>query len=293
MLHLFNCSNTIFIFVLILNETMALFPKIKDLVFSKRFLKNLALVVVAYIVIVGGTILYLSWSTNHGEKIEVPNVVGKNVSSVAKIFEEADLQYEILDSIYMPNKPEGTIIEQDPLPTTQSLVHVKDGRIIRLRVSKKLELVEMPGLVDKSIRFAEQVLQNRGLYYTIQYVPSTESNGAVLEQKYLGKNIKEGSKVPKGGRIILVVGKNEAGEPVQIPDLTGMTISEARAALSSFKSIKFIINCPNCESSSDTLNSRIGSQSPEYSEGILSPGGSTVIVSSSIFKDEPTEIDTP
>ncbi len=270
---------------------MALLPKIKDFVLNKRFAKNLGMVVLTYIIIVGGTIYYLDWSTNHGEKIIVPNVVGKNAKNVAVIFAESDLQYEILDSIYMPDKPEGTIIEQEPLATSKSLVHVKEGRIIRLRVSKRLELVEMPGLVDKSIRFAEQVLENRGLYVTIQYVPSTEANGAVLEQKYQGKNIKEGTKIPKGGRITLVVGKNENGDPVQIPDLMNMTISEAKAALSSFRSIKLLINCPTCLTASDTLNSIISSQSPEFMDGSLTPGGTTIVVSSSAIDGVPEIID--
>ncbi|MBI1837166.1 MAG: PASTA domain-containing protein [Flavobacteriia bacterium] len=257
---------------------MELFKKIRSFIWSKHFLKHLGLVILAYIVIVTIVIFYLDSYTNHGQKIEVPNLVGKNVSNIKAIIEEKDLQYEILDSIYDPKKPEGTILEQDPLPTSKSLVYVKEGRIITLRVSKKTRLVEMPSLIDKSIRFAESVLENRGLECLIEYKPSSEADGAVLEQKYKGKNIKEGKRIPIGAKIVLVVGRNEGGEPVQIPNLYGLTISEAKQRLSEIPSLVFNLNCPDCNTSEDSTSARIEYQSPEYIEGVLSPAGTTVTV---------------
>ena len=135
------------------------------------------------------TIFYLSSYTNHGQQISVPNLVGKTVAKSTTILEELDLTYEVLDSIYDPSKPEGTIIDQDPDPTSFSKVFVKEGRIIRLRVSKKSRMIEMPSLVDKSERFAESILKNRGLKYRIQYQPTNEANGAVLKQMYQCKQI--------------------------------------------------------------------------------------------------------
>ena len=161
---------------------MDLLNKIKVFVWSKHFLKHLGLVILAYIVIVSLTIFYLDSYTNHGQHIDVPNLIGRNVNSVKTELEDLDLQYEILDSIYDPSKPEGTIIDQDPDATSLSLVPVKEGRIIRLRVSKKSRLVEMPSLVDKSQRFAESILENRGVNYRIKYRTTSEADGTVLQQ---------------------------------------------------------------------------------------------------------------
>ena len=88
-------------------------------------------------------------------KIVVPNLVGMNGEEAKKKIEELDLQYQILDSIYDPKLPEGTVLEQLVEPTSISQVYVKSGRIIGLRLTKKNQLVEMPSLVHKQLQFDE------------------------------------------------------------------------------------------------------------------------------------------
>lgn len=252
--------------------------KLKNFIWSKHFLKHLGLVILAYIVIVGGTILILDSSTNHGQKIAVPSLVGKNVRNIQAIVEQEGLKYEILDSIYAPDKPEGTVLSQDPRPTDSTDVYVKEGRTIRVRVSKRSRLVEMPSLIDKSQRFAESVLKNRGLKFTVVYETTTEANGAVLNQKYKGAVIKEGTRVPIGSTILLVVGKNQAGEPVQIPNLSCMTINEVKSALSSLSSLTLFESYVGCATAADSMAAKVTSQTPEYIEGVMSPAGSTVTI---------------
>ena len=94
-----------------------------------------------YFVVVISTIYYLNGKTNHGEKIEVPDYIGKNIKQVAPSIEALQFEYEVVDSIYNPDKPEGTIVYQDPLPSKISEVFVKEGRKIRFRVSKKTKLI--------------------------------------------------------------------------------------------------------------------------------------------------------
>lgn len=221
---------------------------------------------------------YLDSYTNHGQQIKVPNLIGKKVDNVKTELEDLGLQYEVLDSIYDPSKPQGTILDQDPDPTMFSQVFVKEGRIIRVRVSKKSRLVEMPSLVDKSQRFAEKILENRGLKVSIQYKPTNEANGAVLEQRFKGKSVKEGMRIPIGSTITLVVGKNDASAPVEIPNLFGLTIFEAKDRLASLGSFGFLPVCEGCVTYEDSVVARIQSQSPEYIEGILIPAGSTITV---------------
>lgn len=257
---------------------MEFLKKLRAFIWSKHFLKHFGMVILAYLLIVGITVFYLDSFTNHGQQIQVPNLIGKNVNSVRATIEELDLQYEVLDSIYDPSKAEGTILDQDPDPTSFSKVSVKEGRIIRVRVSKKSRLVEMPSLVDKSIRFAESILKNRGLKYRIEYKPTNEANGAVLEQRYKGRVVKEGMRIPIGSSITLIVGKNDAGEPTAIPNLYGLTIYEAKERLASLGSFGFLPVCDACFTQEDSLAARIESQSPEFIEGILIPAGSTITV---------------
>lgn len=159
---------------------MDLLKKLKAFVLSIYFLKNIGLIILFHLLIIGGLILYLDSKTSHGEKISVPSLYGKNVNTIQEIVAENGLRYEVLDSIYAPDKPAGTIISQDPRPSDSTNVFVKEGRVIRVRVSKKSRLVEMPSLIDKSQRFAESVLKNRGLKFTVSYESTREADGAVL-----------------------------------------------------------------------------------------------------------------
>jgi eukaryotic-like serine/threonine-protein kinase len=255
---------------------MSFISNIKSFVWSKQFLKLVLYLVITYILVVFFTIYYLDFTTNHGEKIKVPILVGKNVRSIAPLVEDLGLKYEVLDSIYEPKLAEGTILSQDPRPTDSSMVYVKSGRIIKLRVSKKNQLVEMPSLIYKSERFAISVLKNRGLKYSISYKPTSEANGAVLEQRLNGNEIKEGIKIPIKSVIQLVVGRNEVGQPVQIPNLIGLTINEVNARLSSLGRVSIFATYINCANASDSSAARVLSQSPEYIEGQLSPSNTTV-----------------
>lgn len=253
---------------------------------TKRFFKHLGLIILTYFLVIGIVIFYLDSYTNHGQKIEVPNLVGKNISSIQSILEELDLEYEVVEVKYDPKKIKGTILDQDPKATQLSEVYVKEGRVIRLKISKSSDLVEMPDLISKSERFALQVLKNRGLKYEIEYKKSTESDGAVLNQKFKGRTIKSGEKLPIGSVIILIVGRNEGGEPVQIPNLYGLTLDEAKALLSESNGISFISVCPDCINESDSIRARIESQVPEFIEGTLSPYGTSVTVyATPNFKD--------
>ncbi len=255
--------------------------KLRAFVWSKHFLKHTGLIILAYIVIVGGIILYLDAYTNHGEKIDVPNLEGMKADRARVILEELDLEMELLDSVYRPDLPAGTVVSQDPLPTKKSLVPVKSGRKIRVQISKRFNLVEMPNLVDRSYRYAQSVLENRGLKYRVTFVPTSEADGAVQKQLYKGKPIKSGTRVLVGDVITLVVGQNDAAAAVEIPDLMGQTISEARGRLSGL-SLSFQWGaCDGCVSSADSTSAVVYAQSPEYLEGTTVPAGTTIMVSAS------------
>lgn len=255
---------------------MAFLKKLKQFVFSKHFLKISGLIVLIYFVVVGGTIFYLDWYTNHGQKIPVPNLVGQNVNNISALMEEQELKFEIVDQIYNPKLAEGTIIDQDPERTEKSNIYVKVDRIIRLRVSKRTQLVDMPSLIDKSERFASTILKNRGLRLKISYKNTPESHGAVIEQRFKGARIKEGTKIPIGSTVLLIVGRYEGGKPVPVINLYGLTIFEARERLASIPGITFFPVCQDCITAADSLSARIGSQSPEFIEGAMMPSVGTV-----------------
>ena len=190
----------------------------------------------------------------------------------------SELSVEVLDSIYDPTKVEGTILEQDPVATSVSSVFVKAGRSVKVRVSKRTQLVEMPSLVDRSQRFAEGILNNREFRYKIEYVPSREAHGAVLEQLYREKPILPGTKIPIGSRILLKIGQDASGVPLTMPNLFGLTIQEAKERVGNMSNMEFFVVCPDCIVAADSSMARVTSQSPEYTEGAVVLSGTTISV---------------
>ena len=230
----------------------------------KLSLINLGLGVLFYFIVIFSTMKYLDVYSNHGEEIAVPNLVGKK-SSVAKMqLEDLGLSYEILDSIYDPSLPNGIVKQQMIEPTSISKVKVKENRVIGLRLSKKTELTEMPDLMFKHVDFAQGILENRGFSSRIQYKPTKEANGSVLDQKYNGKSISKGTRIPIGSEITLIVGQNEVGVLVELPNVVGMNYQDAINLLGSkgLQSISTI--CNDCETLQDTLSAVVFGQSPEY-----------------------------
>ncbi|MES2798884.1 MAG: PASTA domain-containing protein [Bacteroidota bacterium] len=257
---------------------MDLFQKLKSFFWTKSFLKKIGLVILFYLVIVTITVFYLDAYTNHGEQVEVPDFRGKSVNYASSEIEKIGLLYEVGETKYDPDKPEGTVISQNPEATQLSKVYVKGGRKIRLTISTRSSLVELPNLVDRSERFAQSVLKSRGLKYKLEYRATNEADGAVLEQLYKGKKIKEGTKIQKGSTVTLIIGRNEAIAPVDIPNLVGLTIFEAKDRLSSMGNFGFVPVCPDCTSYEDSVVAIVTSQSPEYLEGTQVAGGSTFTV---------------
>lgn len=259
---------------------MTLFQKIIHFFTSKRFLINLGLIVLLYVIAFFVLRSCLHSSTRHDNQVEVPNLIGKNQSQLAGILEPLELKYVVLDSIYAPSKPEGTILAQTPKDTKTTEIFVKSGRSIRVRVSKKSMLVEMPNLVDKSQRFAEAVLRNRKFKFKLKYIPTQEAHGAVLKQLYKNKSIETGVKIPIGSTITLEVGKDQGVIPQNLPDLTGLTIEEAQKRVASMMNMDFIVSIPDgaVYSSADSAQARVVSQSPEYREGAQIAGGSSIQV---------------
>ncbi len=257
---------------------MSVFQKLKSFFFQKLVLKLLLAIGLIYVVVVWGTMFYLDSYTNHGEQIAVPNLKGKNINTIQPLMAELNLTYEVLDSIFEPSLAPGTIVDQNPKPTDVSEVFVKEGRVIRLRVSKRSRLIEMPDMVDKSQRFAESILDNMGIKYKITYKNSIESAGAVLEQSFKGQPLLAGTKIQLGSTIQLVIGRNEGGMPVPVPDLYGITISEAKMRLEALGGVSLFMVCPECQTAQDSVSARISSQSPAFSEGAMMSPGSTMTI---------------
>lgn len=265
---------------------MRFLKKLGNFLISRKFIFNVILIGVAWIIIIWSSISYFNSYTNHNESIEVPNLISNNASDIQKLLAGKELKYEVLDSIYNPNLVEGTVIYQNPMATDSTGLKVKSNRTIKVRVSKRSRLVDIPVVVSKSQRFAEAVLMTKGLRTQTNFVPSNEDQGSVIEQKYKGKPIKKGIKVPINSVIELTVGKKTSGEMALVPNLFGLTIKEAEQRLKSSQTLRLFTVCNNCENAQDSLNARVIRQTPVAADSSRIPEGSTItIFASTDFED--------
>ena len=243
-----------------------IFLVIKQFFWSKTFLFSSLGIAGIYAGILFGTMRYLDTYTNHGQEVSVPNLVGLSSVEAKLKLEKLGLSYEILDSMYRPKQPNGIVIEQMIDPTAVSRVHVKSNRVIGLRLSKNKELTEMPDLLFDEVDFAKGKLTSRGFSCNIEYEPTIEADGSVLEQKFEGLMIDAGTRIPKGSEITLVVGRSEIGVLLELPNLVGMNYLDAMNLIQTKGFQSFSTICNNCESKSDTLNAVVFGQSPEFYE---------------------------
>lgn len=267
---------------------MTLLKKIAAFILSKKFAINFGVLIVIYLMVFFGLKSYLKSTTDFGERIEVPNLIGENQNNLTNIMANSELSIVVLDSIYDPALIEGTIIEQDPGSTDSTNVFVKSGRKIKVRVSKRTQLVEIPDLVDKSQRFAEGILRNRGFKYKVEYKPSREAHGAVIEELYKNKPITLGTKIPIGSTIKLIIGRDEVGIELPLPNLYGLTLVDASDRVRRMSNMEIVVSCPDCVTHIDSISARVQSQSPEYTEGSIISSGSTIIVyATTAFEEQP------
>ena len=204
--------------------------KIKQASTLKEYAVHLGIIItVSLVLILVFFYLYLPNTTNHGETITLPNMVGMSYEEIDEFLTSRDLQYKVRnDSSYDEKYPALTILNQHPKPGSQ----VKINRKVYLTLNaRKPPLVGMPNLIDRSLVNAENTLRDMGLKIgNIDYVPDLAEN-AVLKQLYQGNPIAAGEFVPKGSKIDLVVGDGYGSVAFEMPELVGREFDEAKIYL--------------------------------------------------------------
>lgn len=196
---------------------------------AKGVLIHVAIIlVIAVAIIASFFFLYLPTTTHHGETIAVPKLTGMQIYELDRFLGNKHLRYQINDSTYSPGVKPNTILSQHPLPGT----HVKENRKIYISVSSKNPpKVKMPKLVDGSLKSAEITLKSYDLQLgNVKYVSSPYLN-LVINQKVGDKSVEPGSYISKGTKVNLEVGNGSGGELIELPNIIGMDIEEAKALL--------------------------------------------------------------
>jgi len=202
---------------------------LKDFIKSRIFLKHLMLSVLVVLIIILFTLQRLKSYTHHGESFPVPDFSGLSASEVEPLAHKYHLNVEIVDSIHFAGAKPGAVVEQVP----ETGMKVKKNRIVFLTINATVpEKVSLPKLTDISFRQAQGLIENCGLVLGNITYEYSEFNNLVLKVTQNSNELNIGDEVLKGSLVNLVVG--QAGENIEtaLPDLTGLTLDEARNALS-------------------------------------------------------------
>lgn len=171
--------------------------------FTKEFGKQL---LYAGLVLVILSFLLLWWlriTTNHNQRIEVPDLLKLTLDKVEDKLDDLDLRYEILDSAnYNPNFPKYTVIEQIP----KAGKFVKEDRKIYLTINPSdYRKIEVPDVLGKTGRQATPTLLAMG-FQIGRITTRPHISDRVLELRFQGKILKPGTEIPKTSVIDLLVG---------------------------------------------------------------------------------------
>jgi len=164
---------------------------------------------------------WLTFTTDHGHEITVPNLAKLTEEQVEDKLDKLDLDYVLLDSVdYNNDFPKYSVVEQDPLPGAK----VKEGRKIYIKINASgFSSVRIPDLIEKTYREALPTLKALGLEEgTITYIPNLGKD-MVLEMRYKGRNIKPGDRVLKSSKIDLVLGDGKESYVEEVDTLATPT----------------------------------------------------------------------
>ena len=177
--------------------------------FTKSFLKQLIIAFIAIIVLVLVILWWLKFSTNHNQKIEVPDLAKMSLNDVEEKLDELNLRFEILDSAnYNPDYPKYSVIEQIP----NAGKFVKEDRKIYLTLNpSEYRKLKLPEVVGRTRRQAEPTLLAMGFKIGKITYRSYIAKDEVLELRHQGKKVEPGTKLQITTIIDLVLGDGKGG----------------------------------------------------------------------------------
>ena len=172
-----------------------------------KFWANIVLMVLIIVAIPIVALYMLDSFTHHGEKIEVPNVVGKSLYDAETMLKDRGLLAMVVDSVYDKRAPKGSVLEQTP----KSGFEVKGGRMVYLTVNLNGEpMAQLPDVVGHgSLREAVALLQSLGFKLTPHKPVIGRPKDLVIGVKQGTRDVHAGETIPRDRALTLVIGGGE------------------------------------------------------------------------------------
>ena len=172
--------------------------------FSKSFIKQLVLALIATVVLGFLALKWLKSYTNHGTFVTVPQLTGKTIDAAQELIKDYELRSEVQDSSnYNPNYPKGAVIEQDPLPGSKVK---KDRKIYLILNPSAYRTVAVPDVIRRTVRQAKPALEAVGFQIGTTTYKDDLGKDEVLQIRHNSQIIEAGTKLPKTSKIDLILG---------------------------------------------------------------------------------------
>ncbi|MFH1851365.1 MAG: PASTA domain-containing protein [Candidatus Neomarinimicrobiota bacterium] len=160
----------------------------------------------------------------HDKEIPLVDIRGRSLDETAIILNMLGLHYEVIDSTDNDDLPPQTVVDQQPPAGTP----VKVGRMIRLVITSGERFFPMPNLVGKVMKAANLELQRYHLKTdSISYEFSSDKPRDVIT----AQSIRARQMISASDSVSLVVSKGPPPRQMEVPDLFGMNLDEAKTAI--------------------------------------------------------------
>ncbi|GAA1418081.1 Stk1 family PASTA domain-containing Ser/Thr kinase [Streptomyces thermospinosisporus] len=176
-------------------------------------------VVVAVLLVLGlGTGI---WYINSGQFTKVPPLLAKTEQQARDRLAEEGLEVGEVTEEYSDTVERGTVISTDP----KAGARIRGNGSVSLVISKGPQRVRVPDLDGYPLDKARALLKEEGLE---PGMVTREFSDSVPRGSVISTEPGKGTKVRGGAAVALTVSK---GSPVDVPDVTGDDLADARAAL--------------------------------------------------------------
>lgn len=203
----------------------------------------------------------------------IPRVVGMDFDKAAAALEKAGFHALKGQSRFHKTTPEGIVLEQDPPAGSVQ----KRGAEVTLAVSAGQATATVPDVRGVTRQQAQIAIENAGLTFgSVSQETSDQPRGAVI-----ASDPTTGTTLDLPATVSITV--SQGPSTVQLPDLTGRSLADARSAL---EQLGLHLGATTTDTSSLALENTVLSQSP--SPGATVSAGASVSLRVSRFPPPPT-----
>ncbi|WSL86327.1 Stk1 family PASTA domain-containing Ser/Thr kinase [Streptomyces sp. NBC_01724] len=161
------------------------------------------------------------WYINSGQFTRVPSLLGQTEKAARERLSDSGLELKGVNRAYSDDVDRGKVISSDP----KSGARIRGNGSVKIVVSRGPEIVKVPDVRGTGPAEARRALKKVGL---VPGMVTKEFSEDIEQGKVIRTDPGAGAERHPDSAVALVVSK---GSPVDVPDLTGLSVQEATDAL--------------------------------------------------------------